>query len=73
MKKVTGRALLALRPFRALGNNRAEAEREAKKMREADSKKWALETESAQAVPVGKYASLDWLIGRWTKRHRGAA
>ena len=32
------------------------------KMREADSKKLALKTESARAVPVSKYASLDWLI-----------
>jgi hypothetical protein len=54
MKKVRGRALVALRPFRALGDNRAEAEKEANetKMREADSKKRALKTESTHAVPV---------------------
>jgi hypothetical protein len=63
MKKVSGRALVALGPFRALGDNRAEAEKEANetKMREADNKKWVLETE-ARAFPARRYASLDWLI-----------
>jgi hypothetical protein len=72
MKKVSGRALRALRPFRALGDNRAEAEKDVNetKMRETDSKKRALETESARAVPVGKYTSLDWLIRRWNPSRR---
>jgi hypothetical protein len=44
MKKVSGRALLDCVRFEQLGDNRAEAEKEANetKMREADSKKWGL-------------------------------
>jgi hypothetical protein len=74
MKKVSGRALVALGPLRALGDNRAEAEKEANetKMREADNKKWVLETESARAFPARRYASLDWLIRRPSRRHGGA-
>ena len=60
MKKVRGRDLLHVRPFKALRDNRLLAEKE---MKERKKKQVAF------ALPPGRYASLDWLDAVLSRKH----
>jgi hypothetical protein len=72
MKKVSGRALLDCLRFEQLGTIGLKRRRRQTKQRcgKQIAKRGVLETESARAFPVGKYASLDWLIRRWNPSRR---
>jgi len=61
MKEVSSRALLGLRQFNALRDNRKDAEHEAELQRTRKAKQ-----EFARVFSRGRYSSIEWLVARYT-------